>query len=90
MNTNKTEQNCHSTIFHLISRHLHDASQQLMRTARKKLIRNLSDDELSALHALKTNQEIVICKSDKGNAIVIMDRDDYIERAQMILSGSQF
>ena len=51
---------------------------------------NLSDDEFSAVHTLKTNRNIAICKSDKGNAIVVIDQDDYIERARMILSRSQF
>ena len=90
MNARKIEQNCHSTIFRTIFGHLYDVSQQRTRTARKKLIRNLSDDELSGLHALKTNQHIVIYKIDKGNAVVVMNRGDYIERARAILSGSQF
>ena len=90
INARKVERNCHSTIFRTISGHLYDVSQQRMRTARKKLIRNLSDDELSALHALKTNQHIVIYKVDKGNAVVVMNRGDYIERARTILLGSQF
>ena len=90
MNARKIEQNCHSTIFRTISAHLYDVSQQRMRTACKKLIRNLSDDELSALHALKANQHIVIYKIDRGNAVVVMNRGDYIERARAILSRSQF
>ena len=90
MNARKIKQNCHSTIFRTIFGHLYDVSQQRTRTARKKLICNLSDDELSGLHALKTNQHIVIYKIDKGNAVVVMNRGDYIERARAILSGSQF
>ena len=90
INARKIEQNCHSTIFRTISGHLYDVSQQRMRTARKKLIRNLSDDELSALRASQTNQHIIIYKVDKGNAVVLMNRGDYVERARAILSGSQF
>ena len=48
INAWKIDENCHSTIFLTISDHLYDVSQQRMRTARKKLIRNLSDDVLSA------------------------------------------
>ena len=90
INARKIEQNCHSTIFRTISDHLYDVSQQRMRAARKKLIGNLSDDELSALRAFKTNQHIVIYKVDKGNTVVVMNRGDYIERARAtFLSGSQ-
>ena len=91
INARKIEQNCHSTIFGTVSAQLYDVSQQRMRTARKKLIPNLLDDELSALHASKTNQRTVINKVDKGNTVAVMNRGDYIERArEILLSGSQF
>lgn len=57
--------------------HPHNASQQLMRTSKHKKISNLSDEELAALKSLKSNNNIVICKADKGNCIVILDKEAY-------------
>ena len=42
---------------------------------------NMSDLELKALFNLKNRDDVVFKKADKGNAIVIMDRDDYITEA---------
>ena len=42
---------------------------------------NMSDLELKALFNLKDRDDVVFKKADKGNAIVIMDRDDYIREA---------
>lgn len=39
---------------------------------------NLSKSEAIALKTLKCNKDIVIRKADKGNTIVILNRDDYI------------
>ena len=39
----------------------------------------MSDLELKALFNLKDRDDVVFKKADKGNAIVIMDRDDYID-----------
>ena len=38
----------------------------------------MSDLELKALFNLKNMDDVVLRKADKGNAIVIMDRDNYI------------
>ncbi|CAF2854046.1 unnamed protein product [Rotaria sp. Silwood2] len=61
-----------------------------MRTSKHKKINNLSDEELAALKSLKSNKNIVICKADKGNSIVILDREVYIKKAEDILKGKQF
>jgi hypothetical protein len=90
LNAMKIESHCHPSVFRSISRHIHNASQQLMRTSKRKKIRNLSDEELAALKSLKSNESIVICKADKGNCIVILDKESYIEKAEEILKGKQF
>jgi len=61
-----------------------------MSTSKHKKIRNLSDEELAALKSLKSNKNIVICKADKGNSIVILDREIYMKKAEEILKGEQF
>ncbi|CAF4132797.1 unnamed protein product, partial [Rotaria sordida] len=48
------------------------------------------DEELAALKSLKSNNNIVICKADKGNYIVILDKEAYMKKAEDILKGDQF
>ena len=44
---------------------------------------NLSSEELSALKILMRNKNIVILKADKGNTVVIMDKEKYIQVVKM-------
>ena len=54
------------------------------------LRQNLSQAERRALRSLKNNTDIVIKKADKGSAIVIMDRDDYIKEGERQLNDKNF
>ena len=45
-----------------------------------------SKTELDALKNLSQNKHIVIQKSEKGNSIVIVDRDKYIKKMENFLS----
>ncbi|CAF0928873.1 unnamed protein product [Rotaria sordida] len=90
LNAMKIESQSHESVFLLFCRQLHNALQQLIRTAKNKKFSNLSDEELEAIKSLKSNENIVICKADKGNSIVILDKQSYIEKAQEILKGNQF
>ena len=49
------------------------------------LPQHLSKEGFDALKNLR-NKQIVIEKSDKGNSIVVVDRDKYIEKMENILS----
>ena len=52
---------------------------------------NLSQPEYDALKNLSSNKDIVIHKSDKGNSVVIVNRDDYLKRLQeMVDDESKF
>ena len=52
---------------------------------------NLSKPEFQALKKLKSNRDIIIHKSDKGNSVVIVDRDDYLKRlSDMVADESKF
>ena len=46
---------------------------------------NLSKDELSALRELLKRRDIVFCKPDKGNGVVILDKSDYNDKLLSIL-----
>ena len=43
---------------------------------------NLSSDEWNAIRSLADDRKIVIKKADKGSAVVVWDRVDYIKEAQ--------
>ncbi|CAF1439256.1 unnamed protein product [Rotaria sordida] len=90
LNVMKLQSHCHDSVFRSICRKIHNASQQLIRTSKHKKISNLSDEELAALKSLKSNNNIVICKADKGNCIVILDKEAYMKKADDILKGEQF
>ena len=51
-----------------------------------KIKPNLSNEEVKAIRQLKTNSNIIIKPADKGSAIVIMDREDYIYEANKQLN----
>ncbi|CAF1179846.1 unnamed protein product [Adineta steineri] len=90
LNTMKLQAHCHNSIFRRICHKIHTASQQLMNTSKHKKISNISDEEFTALKSLKSNKNIIICKADKGNSIVILDKDNYMKKAEDILKGEQF
>ena len=47
---------------------------------------NLSKEELAALASLSKNKNIVIQKSDKGNSVLIVDKETFIKRMENLLS----
>ena len=51
----------------------------------KHLTENITENEYNALLELKANKDIIIQKADKGNLVVILDKDIYIDKMQNIL-----
>ena len=49
---------------------------------------NLSSEELSSLKTLMRNKNIVIERADKGNTVVIIDKDKYIQGVKKVISDS--
>ena len=49
---------------------------------------NLSFDKLSSLKTLMRNKNIVIQKADKGNTVVIMGKEKYIQGVKNVISDS--
>ena len=49
---------------------------------------NISKEEHLALKDLSANNDLIIQKSDKGNSVVLLNRNDYIKRLNEMLSDS--
>jgi hypothetical protein len=90
VNAMKIQPHCHESVFRVICRQIHSASQQLIRSSKHKKISNLSPEELEALKSLESNKNIMICKADKGNCIVVLDKEAYMRKSEEILKGKQF
>ena len=56
------------------------------RNYNAKLPRNLSDEEFKALQNLSKNINLVVQKSDKGNSVLIFDKDIYIKHTEYFLA----
>ena len=51
---------------------------------------NLTKEERESLLSLQSNSNLIIKKADKGSAVVLMDKDDYIKEAERQLSDTNF
>ncbi|BHF78667.1 hypothetical protein SprV_0602178000 [Sparganum proliferum] len=55
----------------------------------RKRHRNLTVDEEKGLRSLKTDDSIVIVPADKGGATVIMDKVDYVQKANTVFNDRE-
>lgn len=56
-----------------------------------KTLTNLTEEEVESLNLLMENNKLVIQKADKGNAVVLCDKDAYIDRVKELNSdGTKF
>ena len=72
------------SMFHSIEQDLH---RQKYKEPRKK---NLTKEEYKAIKSLKNNRDIIIKPADKGSAVVILDRESYINEGQRQLNDTKF
>ena len=49
---------------------------------------NLTKDEYTAFLSLKSNNNIIIQKADKGNTVVILDRVSYVSEMEKLLADT--
>ena len=80
MNIAKLEELYHNSIHKKICQQVNNAATDMLYQLRRKSIKSLSEDERTAL---KDNNQIVICKADKGNGMVILDKSDYTSKMQI-------
>ena len=59
-----------------------DILRQLQRLRRKRVRNNLSPLERQALRTLRRRQDIVIKPADKGSAVVVLKKSDYLKEAE--------
>ena len=55
----------------------------------KDKFNNLTNSERKALYDLKNDKSIVIKSADKGSAVVVWDREDYIKEAEKQLDDEE-
>ncbi|XP_011859649.1 PREDICTED: uncharacterized protein LOC105557106, partial [Vollenhovia emeryi] len=63
-------------------------SVQILRKA-KPPTQNINREERLALRSLRQNDDILILPADKGNATVVMDKRDYHNKVNTLLSDAQ-
>ena len=67
---------------------LRDCAFTYFRDSSKIHENNLSKEEHLALKDLIKNRDLVIQKADKGNTVVILNKNDYISKMNVILGDS--
>ena len=67
---------------------LADLSQKYAGSKADRTDFPLDTDHLKALNGLKKRHDIIITRPDKGNGVVVLDRSDYLEKMEMILSDT--
>lgn len=80
-----------------VRKHPDDATANYARAAVCNILRkarppkpNTTSEERQALKNLRGNKSIIIVQADKGNATVVMDADDYEQKALTILQNPPF
>ena len=71
-----------------VTRRLQDSVYSSLQEVSKIFEKNLPDEEIKALKNLTENKDLVIQKADKGNGIVILNKNDYILRLTRILDNT--
>ena len=60
----------------------------ILEKFRRFLNKNLPDEEKKSVKNLIENKDLVVEKADKGNTIVILNKNDYILRLNRILEDT--
>ena len=61
---------------------------EFLKLAQKK-DNNLTDEEYNALKELAKNKNVIVTKADKGNAVVIMDKQDYRDKILKLIDDKK-
>ena len=66
-----------------------EAALSSYRSYNNNVPQNLSKEEFTALQNLSKNKDLIIQKSDKGNSVVIVQRQDYLQKMNDVLSDQK-
>jgi hypothetical protein len=71
---------------------LNEFKANIKKTIDKHKIRkgNLSSEEIKSIQELQKNKNIVISRADKGNVVVVQNKQDYERNMLDILSGEEY
>ena len=91
-----TKQIIDTNVNNLNFRHSKNFQSKILDTAfssfdsfnNNKMRNNLSEEELKALRNLRKQKDLVIQKADKGNTVVITEKDAYINKIKEIFSDT--
>ncbi|CAF1039841.1 unnamed protein product [Didymodactylos carnosus] len=64
---------------------LNDFGTTIKQRLKRSHVPNLSVIEIEAIKTLTNDKRIIIAKVDKGNSIVVLNREDYIQKGMVIL-----
>ena len=85
----RDENHLDESLIHLKSK-IKDIGLSSFRFYNKKdhKLHNLSKEEYEAFVNLSSNKNIIIQKADKGNSVVIIDRNSYVNKMETLLSDT--
>ena len=78
----------HFELFYRSKTKIKDVPLSSFRFYNANVPQNLSDEVLVALHRLSKNKNVVVQKADKGNSVVLVDRDVYVKHMENILKDN--
>ena len=70
-----------------IEMYLSRLEEEILSLVEKLSYSNLTKGERNALYLLRADSSIIIKEADKGSAVVVWDREDYLREANSQLSG---
>ncbi|XP_075732929.1 uncharacterized protein LOC142775416 [Rhipicephalus microplus] len=65
-------------------------TERVLSMQGKRREHNLSREECKAIHALRNDDKVVILPADKGNAVVLLDREAYNDKVRDLLDSPAY
>lgn len=62
---------------------------ELIQSYSHKRCTNLKKEEITALRSLKINKDIIVIRADKGGAICVLDKEEYMNKIFQMLNDEQ-
>ena len=82
----KSEQNVDNSVLDPVASSIKNEAYKCFNSYNPNNEQNLPPNEVEALKSLMKDESIVIHKSDKGNSVVLLNKDDYVTRMKELLN----